>query len=56
MTTDEATHISEVRARLDAAATLASQGLLGQVEPDIALRGVLGLVEASRLQLKAIDR
>jgi hypothetical protein len=56
VTTEEVTHIGEVRARLDAAATMAAQGLLGELELATALRGVLGLVEASRLQLKALGQ
>jgi hypothetical protein len=53
---DEITSIKEVRARLDSAATLASQGMLDQIDGSEAFKGVLGLIERARLHLKAIDR
>jgi hypothetical protein len=54
VTDDELTHVHEVRARLDSAATLASQALLDEVEMGEALNGLLGLVENARGQLQAI--
>jgi len=54
VTGDEATQIREVRARADAGATLAAQGISGTVETGPALEGLLGHFERIRLALKAI--
>jgi hypothetical protein len=54
---EEVTHLKEIRARLDGAATGLSQVIVGQIErPDDALPGILGLIEKARLELKAIGQ
>jgi hypothetical protein len=56
MTGEELMQLHEVRARLDNAATLGSQALLGEVPHPVALEGMVSLVESARLHLKAIGR
>jgi hypothetical protein len=54
VTKDEASQISEVRARADAGATLAAQGISGALDSQAVLEGCLGHFERIRLALKAI--
>lgn len=56
MTADELKQLREVRARADAGATLAAQGISGAIKSDAALEGVLTHFERIRLALKAISQ
>lgn len=54
--TDYAADLDEVDARLEVMASLASQSLLGEISPRVALESIIGIVERSRLHLKAAGR
>lgn len=57
MTEEQITHLREIRARLDGAATGLSQVIVGQIDPpEGALDAILLLVEKARLELKALGQ